>query len=61
MRGATGGRSQSFGGGAFEDLLAGTTFETVDELKDELALYLLYYNTERPHQGLRGKMPLQAL
>ena len=31
------------------------------ELKEELALYLLYYNTERPHQGLGGKTPLQAL
>ena len=23
--------------------------------------YLLYYNTVRPHQGLGGKTPLQAL
>ena len=23
--------------------------------------YLLYYNTERPHQGLGGQTPLQAL
>ena len=37
------------------------TFETVEELKEELALYLLCYNTERPHQGLGGKTPLQAL
>ena len=44
-----------------EDLLEGTTFETVEELKEELALYLLYYNTERPHQGLGGKTPVQAL
>ena len=44
-----------------EDLLDGTTFETVDELKEELALYLLYSDTERPHQGLGGKPPLQAL
>ena len=38
-----------------------STFETVDELKAELALYLLYYNTDRPHQGLGGKTPLQTL
>ncbi len=44
-----------------EDLLEGTTFETVEELKEELALYLLYSDTERPHQGLGGKAPLQAL
>ena len=30
-----------------EDLLDGTTFETVEELKDESALYLLYSDTER--------------
>ncbi len=44
-----------------EDLLEGTTFETAEELKEELGLYLLYYNTERPHQGLGGRTPLQAL
>ena len=43
-----------------EDLLDGTTFETVDELKKGLALYPLYYDMERPHQGLGGKTPLQA-
>ena len=31
-----------------------------DNRKDH-ALYLVYYNTERPHQGLGGKTPLQAL
>ncbi len=45
---------------AREDLLEGTTFETMEELKEELALYLLYY-TERAHQGLGGKTPLQTL
>ena len=44
-----------------EELLEGTTFETADELKEELGLYLLYYNTARPHQGLGGKTPLQSL
>ncbi|MCY3543767.1 MAG: hypothetical protein OXH22_09630 [Chloroflexi bacterium] len=23
--------------------------------------YLLYYNTERPHQGLNGNTPLQTM
>ena len=43
-----------------EELLEGTTFETAEELREELALYLLYYNTARPHQGLGGKTPLQG-
>ena len=57
----TNGKVERFWRTLNEDLLEGTTFETVDELKDELALYLLYYNTERPHQGLGGKTPFQAL
>ena len=36
-------------------------FETVEELHEELGLYLLYYDTARPHQGLGGKTPLQSL
>ena len=44
-----------------EDLLDETTFESVEELQRELVEYLLYYNTERPHQGLGGKSPLQTL
>jgi transposase InsO family protein len=44
-----------------EDLLEETTFESAEELKDELMQYLLYYNTERPHQGLNGQTPLQTL
>ena len=57
----TNGKVERFWRTLNEDLLEGTTFETVAELKEELALYLLYYNTERPHQGLGGKTPLQAL
>ncbi|MCY4449325.1 MAG: integrase core domain-containing protein [Chloroflexi bacterium] len=30
-------------------------------MKDELVQYLLYYNTERPHQGLGGKTPLETM
>ncbi len=57
----TNGKVERFWRTLNEDLLEGTTFETVEELKEELALYLLYYNTERPHQGLGGKTPVQAL
>lgn len=40
-----------------EDLLYETTFASVDELKDELLQYLVYYNHERPHQALNGQTP----
>lgn len=34
---------------------------TVPELQANLAKYLTMYNTERPHWGLKGKTPQQAL
>ena len=57
----TNGKVERFWRTLNEELLEGTTFETAEELREELALYLLYYNTARPHQGLGGKTPLQAL
>ena len=57
----TNGKVERFWRTLNEDLIEGTTFESVGELKDELMQYLIYYNTARPHQGLQGKTPLQAL
>ena len=57
----TNGKVERFWRTLNEDLLEGTTFESVEELKEELMQYLLYYNTVRPHQGLGGLTPLQAL
>lgn len=57
----TNGKVERFWRTLNEDLLEDTTFESVEELKDELMQYLIYYNTARPHQGLQGKTPLQVL
>ena len=57
----TNGKVERFWRTLNEDLLEGTTFESVEELKEELLEYLLYYNTERPHQGLGGKTPLEIM
>ena len=57
----TNGKIERFWRTLNEDLLEGTTFESPEELKDELLEYLLYYNTARPHQALGGKTPLQTL
>ena len=57
----TNGKVERFWRTLNEDLLEETTFESVEELKDELMQYLLYYNTARPHQGLGGLTPLQTL
>ena len=43
----------SSGSALNEDLLDGTTFESVAELQDELQQYLLD-NTQRPHQAMDG-------
>ncbi len=42
-----------------DDLLRETNFDSVDELKEELLQYLYYYNSERPHQALNGKTPVE--
>ena len=57
----TNGKAERFWRTLNEELQEGTTFETAEELREELALYLLYSNTARPHQGLGGKTPLHAL
>lgn len=44
-----------------EDLIEYTTFDSIDHFRSELMQYLLYYNTERPHQGLNGNTPLQTM
>ena len=44
-----------------EDLIEYTTFDSVEHFRSELMQYLLYYNTERPHQGLNGNTPLQTM
>jgi hypothetical protein len=57
----TNGKVERFWRTLNEDLIEGTTFETLDEFKDELEKYMLYYNEIRPHQSLAGKNPKQFL
>ena len=57
----TNGKVERFWRTLNDDLIEGTTFESLAEFQDELMQYLLYYNTERPHQGLQGHTPFQAL
>jgi transposase InsO family protein len=57
----TNGKVERFWRTLNEDLIEETTFESLEELKDELVQYLLYYNTARPHQGLGGKTPLETM
>ena len=57
----TNGKVERFWRTLNEDLIEETTFESLEELKEELIQYLFYYNTARPHQALGGKTPLQAM
>ena len=57
----TNGKVERFWRTLNEDLLDETTFTSVAELQQELAEYLFYYNTARPHQALGGKTPRQIL
>jgi hypothetical protein len=57
----TNGKVERFWRTLKEDLIEGTDFDSLDELKDELMKYLVYYNWERPHQGIAGKKPVQMI
>lgn len=57
----TNGKVERFWRTLNEDLIEGTTFESISHFKEELTHYLGYYNEIRPHQALNGKTPLQCL
>ncbi len=53
----TNGKVERFWRTLNEDLIEGTFFESIEQFKQELYEYLLYYNKLRPHQALDGKTP----
>lgn len=55
----TNGKVERFWRTLEDDLIRETNFESVEELKEELLQYLVYYNHERPHQALGGKTPVE--
>ncbi|TKB97410.1 transposase, partial [Pedobacter cryotolerans] len=55
----TNGKVERFWRTLKEDLIEETDFDTIEELKDELMQYMLYYNQQRPHQGINGKTPAE--
>lgn len=44
-----------------DELLSGEEFETLDELKDYILGYMLYYNEKRMHQGINNLVPIKML
>ena len=57
----TNGKVERFWRTLSEDLIHETDFDSLEELKDELIQYLVYYNIQRPHQGLEGKTPIEMM
>ena len=57
----TNGKVERFWRTLNEDLIEGTDFDSLEELEDELLKYLVYYNWERPHQGINGKKPIEMV
>lgn len=55
----TNGKVERFWRTLNEDLIEGTYFETLDEFKDELLKYILYYNEVRCHSAISGKTPVE--
>ena len=57
----TNGKIERFWKTLEDELLDGETFETLNEFKDYLLGYVLYYNEHRPHQGIQNKKPAEML
>jgi len=57
----TNGKVERFWRTLKEDLIEETDFDSLQELEDELIQYLVYYNWERPHQGIGGKRPIDMV
>lgn len=53
----TNGKVERFWRTVKDDLLTETDFDSLEEFKDEVLQYMVYYNHERPHQGIEGKKP----
>jgi len=57
----TNGKVERFWRTLKEDLIEETDFDSLEELEDELLKYLIYYNWERPHQGINGNKPIDLV
>lgn len=57
----TNGKVERFWRTLNEDLIEGTYFENLDNFKEELFKYMVYYNEVRPHQGIDGNQPAKAI
>ena len=57
----TNGKIERFWRSFDDEVIEGSIFNTIDELKDAVLGYNFYHNEHRPHQGLDGKIPSALL
>lgn len=57
----TNGKIERFWKTIEEELLAGETFETIEELRHYINGYNIYYNEHRIHQGINNKIPVDMI
>lgn len=55
----TNGKVERFWRTIEDDIIEGTTFESIEDLEKDLFEYLIYYNEYRPHQGIDGLKPAE--
>lgn len=59
FRPQTNGKIERFWKTIEEELLSGELFETLEEFKEHILGYNLYYNEHRLHQGINNKKPIE--
>lgn len=57
----TNGKIERFWKTLEDELLSGETFETLDELKEHIVGYAIYYNEHRMHQGINNQIPVKMI
>ncbi len=57
----TNGKVERFWKTLESDLLEDMTFDSIEQMQEELSQYLYYYNHQRPHQGINGDNPVSFL
>jgi len=57
----TNGKIERFWKTLKEDFIEDALYQNLDDLKDELLGFLIYYNQHRPHSAIGGKKPVEML
>jgi len=57
----TNGKIERFWRTLEDEFIEGSLFKNLEEIKEELLRYLIYYNEHRPHQSIDGKTPVEFM